>query len=67
MKLATFCLFNVKSALLYMTTAVPLHVKKQILYQLRNKKNLEKEKETVIKYLKKDGLRFLNSRKHLLK
>ena len=34
---------------------------------MRNKKNLEKEKETVIKYLKKDGLRFLNSRKHLLK
>jgi hypothetical protein len=44
---------NVK--LNFMVVAVSI-VKKFILYQLMIKKNLEKVKETAIKFLKKEGL-----------
>jgi len=46
----------VKNVKLNLMVVAVLIVKKFILYQLMIKKNLEKEKETVIKFLKKGGL-----------
>jgi hypothetical protein len=56
MKHVTYSSCNVKNVKLNLMVVAVLIVKKFILYQLMIKKSLEKEKETVIKFLKKGGL-----------
>ena len=54
--LVTYFFYNVRSVKLNLMVVAVLIVKKFILYQLMIKESLEKEKETVIKFLKKGDL-----------
>ena len=61
-KRAICCLFNVKAAKNKCKTAVLMPVKRSYNCHLKSKRTWEKERTTVIKYLKKGVLRFWNSK-----
>jgi hypothetical protein len=58
MKLAIYCLFSAKNVLKNSITVVLKNVTKSILFHLKIKKNYEKGKRIVIKFLKKEDQRF---------